>query len=70
MIEILHAARSAGGRILFAPHRRWRPGEYETWKFWAPIQEGAARSRVFADGSWGGTVRDGYLNRVGAAQPG
>src|SRR5262245_63554106 len=57
MIEILEAARSAGARIFFAPHHRWRAGDYETWKFWAPIQEAGARSKVFADGTWGGTDR-------------
>jgi nicotinamidase-related amidase len=40
-------------------------GDYETWKFWAPIQEAAARSKVFADGRWGGTFRDEF-----APQPG
>jgi ureidoacrylate peracid hydrolase len=65
MMEILHATRAAGVRIFFSPHRRWRPGDYETWKFWAPIQEGAARSRVFADGSWGGTFRDEFTPQPG-----
>jgi ureidoacrylate peracid hydrolase len=65
MIEVLRAARSAGVRIFFSPHRRWRPGDYETWKFWAPIQEAAARSRVFADGSWGGTFRAEFTPQPG-----
>jgi|SRR5262245_26164772 len=38
MIEILEAARSVGVRVYFAPHHHWRPGDYETWEFWAPIQ--------------------------------
>src|SRR5215475_14121218 len=63
MIEILEAARSAGARIFFAPHHRWRAGDYETWKFWAPIQESGARSKVFADGTWGGTFRDEFMPR-------
>ncbi len=46
MIEILEAARSAGVRVFFAPHHRWRTGDYETWKFWAPIQEAGKRSKV------------------------
>jgi ureidoacrylate peracid hydrolase len=29
------------------------------------IQEGAGRSRVFADGSWGGTFRDGFTPQPG-----
>jgi len=65
MIEILEAARSAGARIFFAPHHRWRAGDYETWKFWAPIQEAGARSKVFADGTWGGTFRDEFTPRPG-----
>jgi len=65
MIEILEAARSAGARIFFAPHHRWRAGDYETWKFWAPIQESGARSKVFADGTWGGTFRDEFTPRPG-----
>jgi ureidoacrylate peracid hydrolase len=65
MLEILVAARAAGVRIFFAPHRRWRPGDYETWKFCAPIQEAAARSKVFADGSWGGTFRDEFTPQPG-----
>ena len=51
MIQVLGAARSAGIRVSFSPHHRWRAGDYETWKFWAPIQEAAARSKVFADGT-------------------
>ncbi len=65
MIQTLTAARSAGLRIFFAPHHRWRPGDYETWKFWAPIQEAAARSRVFADGTWGGTFREEFTPQPG-----
>ncbi len=66
MIQILEAARSAGVRIFFAPHHRWRPGDYnETWKFWAPIQEAGARSKVFADGTWGGTFRDEFKPKPG-----
>jgi ureidoacrylate peracid hydrolase len=65
MIQILKAARSAGMRIFFSPHHRWRAGDYEKWKFWAPIQEAAARSRVFADGTWGGTFRDEFTPQQG-----
>jgi len=65
MIQILEAARSAGARIFFAPHHRWRAGDYETWKFWAPIQEAGARSQVFADGTWGGTFRDEFTPKPG-----
>jgi nicotinamidase-related amidase len=65
MIQTLTAARSAGLRIFFVPHHRWRPGDYQTWKYWAPIQEDAARSRVFADGTWGGTFREEFTPKPG-----
>src|SRR6266404_2362820 len=65
MIQILKAARTAGVRIFFSPHHRWRTGDYETWKYWAPIQEAAARSKVFADGTWGGTFRDEFTPQPG-----
>jgi len=65
MIQILEAARSARVRIFFSPHHRWRTGDYETWKFWAPIQEGSARSKVFADGTWGGTFREEFTPQPG-----
>jgi len=38
MIQILKAARTAGVRIFFSPHHRWRTGDYEAWKYWAPIR--------------------------------
>jgi ureidoacrylate peracid hydrolase len=65
MLQILTAARSAGLRIFFAPHHRWRAGDYETWKYRAPTQEAAARSQVFADGTWGGTFRDEFTPQPG-----
>jgi nicotinamidase-related amidase len=65
MIQTLNAARSAGLRIFFVPHHRWRPGDYETWTYWAPTQEAAARSKIFADGTWGGTFRDEFTPRPG-----
>jgi ureidoacrylate peracid hydrolase len=65
MTEILKTARAAGARVFSAPHHRWRPGDYETWTFWAPIQEGAARSKVFADGTWGGTFRTEFTPQPG-----
>jgi hypothetical protein len=32
MIAILNAARNAQLRVFYALHRRYRPGDYETWK--------------------------------------
>ena len=39
-------------------NRRYRPGDYETWKYIAPIQRSAWRSKAFAYGACvEGTVR-------------
>ena len=33
MLQVLNAARKVGLRVFYAPHRRYRPGDYETWKY-------------------------------------
>jgi nicotinamidase-related amidase len=57
MLEVLNAARKAGLRIFYAPHRRYRPGDYETWKYIAPIQKAAWSRKSFEHGTWGGEIR-------------
>jgi len=41
MLRILDAARKAGLHVFYAMHRRYRPGDYETWKYIAPVQKAA-----------------------------
>src|SRR5262245_37715460 len=65
MAAVLQAARTAGIRIFYALHRRYRPGDYETWKYIAPIQKAAWSSRVFEDGAWGGEIRSEFAPRPG-----
>jgi nicotinamidase-related amidase len=60
MAQVLHAARKAGVSIFFALHRRYRPGDYETWKYIAPIQKAAWMRKTFENGSWGGEIRDEF----------
>src|SRR5271155_1440820 len=57
MIQVLQASRKAGIRVFYAMHRRYRPGDYETWKYIAPIQRSAWRSKAFGYGTWGGEIR-------------
>ena len=33
MKQILEVARKTGIRVFYAMHRRYRPGDYETWKY-------------------------------------
>jgi ureidoacrylate peracid hydrolase len=39
MLQVLNGAREAGLRVFYALHHRYRPGDYETWKYIAPIQK-------------------------------
>jgi ureidoacrylate peracid hydrolase len=57
MAQVLNSARQAGLRVFYALHRRYRPGDYETWKYLAPVQRAAWLRKTFADGTWGGEVR-------------
>jgi len=57
MLEVVSAARTAGIRVFYALHRRYRPGDYETWRYIAPVQKAAWTSKVFEKGTWGGEIR-------------
>jgi ureidoacrylate peracid hydrolase len=57
MAQVLNAARKAKVRVFYAPHHRYRPGDYETWKYIAPIQKAAWQRKSFEYGTWGGEFR-------------
>src|SRR5262249_16052455 len=57
---VLAAARRAHLRVFYALHRRYRPGDYETWKYIAPIQKAAWQRKTFEYGTWGGEIRQGF----------
>jgi ureidoacrylate peracid hydrolase len=65
MLRLLNAARDSGLRVFYALHRRYRPGDYETWKYIAPIQRAGLRSKAFELGSWGGEIHAGFEPRPG-----
>jgi ureidoacrylate peracid hydrolase len=65
MMQVLNAARKARLRVFYAMHHRYRPGDYETWKYIAPIQKAAWSSKAFENGTWGGEIRSEF-----APQPG
>jgi ureidoacrylate peracid hydrolase len=65
MADVMNVSRKAGLRIVYALHHRYRPGDYETWKYIAPIQKAAWKSKVFENGTWGGEIRAEF-----APQPG
>ena len=57
MVQVLDAVRQAGIRVFYALHRRYRPGDYETWKYVAPIQRAAWSRKTFEYGTWGAEIR-------------
>jgi ureidoacrylate peracid hydrolase len=65
MLQVLNAARKAELRVFYALHHRYRPGDYETWKYIAPIQKAAWLRKSFEYGTWGGEIRSEF-----APQPG
>src|SRR5579872_5580637 len=65
MLQVLDAARKAEIRAFYALHHRYRPGDYETWRYVAPIQKAAWSRKTFEYGTWGGEIRVGFEPRAG-----
>ena len=65
MLQVLNAARRAELRIFYVLHHRYRPGDYENWKYIAPIQKAAWSHKTFEDGTWGGEIRSEFAPRTG-----
>lgn len=65
MLQMLNAARDAGLLVFYALHHRYRPGDYETWKYVAPIQKAAWSRRTFEYGTWGGEIRREFEPQAG-----
>jgi ureidoacrylate peracid hydrolase len=60
MMQVLDAARKADIRVFYALHRRYRPGDYESWKYIAPVQKAAWSHKTFEYGTWGGEIRSEF----------
>jgi nicotinamidase-related amidase len=65
MLEVLNAARRAKLRVFYAMHHRYRPGDYETWKYIAPVQKATWQHRSFEFGTWGGEFRAEFVPQPG-----
>ncbi|MEU6657547.1 isochorismatase family cysteine hydrolase [Streptomyces sp. NPDC046821] len=65
MREVIDASRDAGVRVFYALHHRYRPGDYETWKYIAPIQKATWRSKGFEYGKFGGEIREEFEPQPG-----
>jgi nicotinamidase-related amidase len=56
--KLIAGARTKGARIAYAPHRRYRLGDYEDWKYRNWSHNGIRKHKGFAFGTWGGEFRD------------
>ncbi|KAK9328283.1 Isochorismatase-like protein [Lipomyces starkeyi] len=65
MQHVLKAAREAKLRVFFAMHHRYRAGDYESWKYIAPIQRLAWQRKTFEYGTWGGEFRAEFVPASG-----
>ncbi len=65
MLQVLNAARNAGLRVFYALHHRYRPGDYETWKYIAPIQKAAWEHKIFEYATWGAEIRSEFEPKPG-----
>jgi ureidoacrylate peracid hydrolase len=65
MLQVLNAARKAELRVFYAMHHRYRSGDYETWKYVAPVQRAAWRRKTFEYGTWGGEIRAEFEPKPG-----
>jgi nicotinamidase-related amidase len=65
MLTILNAARKAKLQVFYAMHHRYRPGDYESCKYIAPVQKAAWKSKAFEYGTWGGEIRAEFVPQPG-----
>ena len=65
MAQVLGSARKAQLRVFYALHRRYHPGDYEGWKYVAPIQQAAWSRKAFEAGTWGGEIRSEFAPLAG-----
>jgi nicotinamidase-related amidase len=63
--SINHAVRQAGLRVFIVPHRRWEPGDYESWRHPNPTQLSIMERHSFARGEWGGDWHPDFAPRQG-----
>lgn len=63
--SVVASAREAGIQVVFVPHRRWEPGDYDTWAHPNPTQRGIQERHTFARGSWGGEFHSDFQPQAG-----
>ncbi|MER6981046.1 cysteine hydrolase [Streptomyces carpinensis] len=62
---VIASAREAGLQVVFVPHRRWRPGDYDAWDHPNPTQRRIQTQHTFALGTWGGEFHTDFQPQAG-----
>ncbi|MFI6785988.1 isochorismatase family cysteine hydrolase [Nonomuraea sp. NPDC050383] len=63
--SVIASARETGIRVVIVPHRRWEPGDYETWDHPNPTQRAIMQRHSFARGTWGGEFHPHFQPQPG-----
>jgi nicotinamidase-related amidase len=58
-------ARNAGIQVVYVPHRRWHPGDYDDWDHPNPTQRLVQQRHTFAAGTWGGEWHPDFVPQEG-----
>jgi nicotinamidase-related amidase len=59
------AARKADIQVVYVPHRRWQPGDYDNWDHPNPTQRLVQQRHTFAKGTWGGEWHPDFVPQEG-----
>lgn len=62
---VVASARAAGVQMVFVPHRRWEPGDYDSWEHPSPTQRKVQLRHTFARGTWGGEFHPDFQPQPG-----
>lgn len=63
--KTVEAVRKAGIQVLYVPHRRWEPGDYDDWDHPNPTQRLVQQRHTFEKGTWGGEFHPDFTPRSG-----
>jgi nicotinamidase-related amidase len=62
---VVAGVRSVGIKVFIVPHRRWEPGDYESWDHVNPSQRQTQQLQPFAKGTWGGEWHPDFAPKPG-----
>ena len=65
LAALIEVSRVADAHVVYVPHRRWEPGDYEDWAFPNPTQNLMRSVQAFSRGSWGGQWHSNLVPRDG-----